>query len=108
MLTNHTNAIIVLKVLDERGHEREIKISFNQQDGWNDIDEHNTMDIMSFMACGLMQIVARDKTVIGYEASAFRERNGEFVKAVSFAPHIKHEGVFKSVLVGKDGTVEFI
>jgi hypothetical protein len=108
MLTKHYNAIIELKVLDEKGHERGITISFNQQDGWNDIDEQNTMDIMGFMAGGIMQVVARDKTVIGYEATAFKERNGELVKAVSFTPYIKHEGVFKSALVGKDGTVEFL
>ena len=105
---NNANAAIELKVLDTKGKEKRLFFYFNIEDGWNDIDEGNICDLMGFFAGGLMQMIGRDKTVVGYEAKSFRLEDGKFRKSFSFTPHIKHMGEFKSAIVGTDGMVEFL
>ena len=105
---NNSNAAIELKVLDNNGKEKNLLFYFNISEGWNDIDESNICDLMGFFAGGLMQMVGRDKTVLGYEAKGYRVQDGQLVKSFCYTPYVKHMGEFKSAIISNDGTIELL
>ena len=106
--SNSLNAAIELNILDIKGKEKKVLMFFNQDEDWNGINAKNILDKLSFFAGGLMKIMQKDKTVIGYEATAYRVIDGSFTNRVCFCPCRKDKGEFKPVLVNKDGSIEFI